>query len=216
MRITIARSGSALWHACVDLARERYALDYGAAIEPAPDGFVALCDEAAAGTGAPLACAGFTYGGSRELLIDNYLGAQAAAVLSARLGCDCQSTALIEVGPLASREPGSSLLLIRMVPALCWCNGAEFLLCTVTRRLAAVLKRVGLEFVPLAAARESALPPRLRGQWGTYYDTDPVAGYIDLRHFEARLRTQPDADPHLAVVWSARQNPAADSLAGVR
>ena len=215
MRITIARAGSPLWQACGDLARERYAIDYGAAIDPAPDAFVALCDDESA-PGVPQACAGFTYGGSSGLLIDNYLGEPAATAMSHRLGRPVPPSGLIEVGPLVSRTAGAGMLLIPMVPALCWCNGGEFLMATVTRKLAVVLKRVGLRFVPMAVAREDALPASQRGRWGSYYQSGPVAGYIDLRLYEAQLRIVPDADPHLAVIWPTGDLPAGADLAGVR
>ncbi|MFB7329380.1 thermostable hemolysin [Streptomyces sp. NPDC056190] len=213
MQINIARRGSALWSACADLARERYARDYGAHVTAAPDTFIALCDQDAP-EGAPLACAGMTFGGRHSLLISSYIGGEAAEILTERLGAPCEASTLIEIGPLASREAGAGLKLIRMVPALGWCNGAEFLLCTVTQPLARTLARVGIEFTPLAPAREDLLPPEQQGRWGSYYATEPVAGYVDVRHFAAQFNVRGEAGPHLAVTWG--QSPAGDVLAGAR
>lgn len=208
MRINIARRGSELWQACTDLAKDRYARDYQARIEPSPDCYIALCadtedagDTEGAGGPVPLACAGLTYGGTKDLLIESYLGGPVTDLLAERSGEKCRPADLIEVGPLASREAGAGRELIRMVPALVWCNGASYLLCTVTAPLARMLDRIGIRFTGVAEAREDSLPPEQRGNWGTYYDTAPVAGYVDLRAFDAGLGRQAGAGYHLAVTW---------------
>src|ERR1035437_10669335 len=197
MRIAIARRGSALWQACAELACDRYARDYQAHITPSPDCFIALCSDE--GTEVPVACAGLTHGGERALFIDNYLGGDAADVIGGRLGAPCERTGLVEVGPLASAEAGAGLELIRMLPALCWCNGAEFLLCTLTRPLSVMLARIGIRFTPMTEAREDLLPPDHQGRWGSYYDTAPIAGYVDLRHFGAEIMQRAETGYHLAV-----------------
>ncbi|MCT9080065.1 thermostable hemolysin [Streptomyces fulvoviolaceus] len=213
MRITIARRGSTLWEACGDLARTRYVRDYQARIEPSPDSYVALSPDGSSET-APVACAGLTYGGSRPLFIENYFGASAADTLTGRTGTACEPTALVEIGPLASVEPGAGLALVRMLPAFCWCNGAEFIMCTITRRLAALLARIGIRFTPVTQAREDQLPQEQQGRWGTYYDTDPMAGYVDVRHFGAEISERAELGYHLAVTW---HRPAAlAETAGVR
>ncbi|MFI9172195.1 thermostable hemolysin [Streptomyces lincolnensis] len=213
MRITIARRGSALWEACGDLARTRYARDYQARIEPSPDCYIALSPDGGPET-APVACAGLTYGGSRPLLVENYFQASAADTLAARADAVCEPTALVEVGPLASLEPGAGLALVRMLPAFCWCNGAEFIMCTITRPLAALLARIGIRFTPVTQAREDQLPVEQQGRWGTYYDTDPVAGYIDVRHFGAEISERAELGHHLAVTW--RQPAVLAATAGAR
>ncbi|MFE6165229.1 thermostable hemolysin [Streptomyces sp. NPDC056486] len=216
MRINIARRGSGLWQACADLARDRYARDYQAHIEPSPDSFIALCtDEGNGSDVTPLACAGLTYGGERSLFVENYLGDAAAAVISRQTLAECEPTSMVEVGPLASSEPGAGLQLIRMMPALCWCNGASYLLCTVTKPLARTLARIGLQFTSVAEAREEALPHAQRGKWGTYYDTSPVAGFIDLRAFDAGINREAETGYHLTVTWGQEASPATQT-AGAR
>ncbi|MET8472990.1 thermostable hemolysin [Streptomyces sp. NPDC006422] len=219
MRITIARRGSALWEACAELARTRYARDYGARIEPTPDCFIAL-RPADGPDGAPLACAGLTHGGTRGLLIENYFGGPADRVVAEHTGEHCEPTALLEIGPLASIEAGAGLALMRMLPAFCWCNGASFALCTITRPLSAMLARIGIGFTPLAPATEDLLPPEQQGRWGTYYATDPIAGYVDLRHFGAEISERAELGYHMAVTWGqrtqdARRTPAV-ATAGAR
>ena len=210
MRITIARRGSALWEACAEVARDRYARDYQASIAPSPDSFIALCSDA--GAEVPVACAGLTYGGERTLLIENYLGGEAAEVIGSRLGEHCEPTGLVEVGPLASVEAGAGLVLLRMLPALCWCNGAEFALCTISRPLSALLAKIGIKFTPVTEAREDLLPSDQHGRWGSYYDASPVAGYVDLRHFGAEIMERAEIGYHLAVTWGQGE-PAAPAEA---
>lgn len=213
MQINIARRDTALWSACSDLAQERYRRDYQADITAAPDSFIALC-AMEDGVEVPMACAGMTFGSARGLLVDSYLGRPAAEAIAAHTAAPCEPTSLIEIGPLASREAGAGLSLIRMVPALSWCNGAEFLMCTVTRSLARTLARVGIEFTALAPAREESLPAEQQGRWGSYYATEPLAGYVDLRHFAAQLSVRGDSGPHLAVTWG--QTTTESTLAGAR
>jgi hypothetical protein len=207
MSITIARRGSTVWRDCAELARLRYRKQYQATIAPSPDCFVALCDDEA-GDPAPLACAGLTYGGGRSLLIESYLGDPAADVLADRTRARCEAADLIEVGPLASREVGAGLRLLPVLPALCWCNGATYALCTVTTALMRTLARSGIAFTVLAPARQDQLPAGQRGKWGTYYETSPVAGYVDLRPFDAAINKQAESGYHLAVTWEPIREPA--------
>jgi hypothetical protein len=217
MRINIARRGSTLWQDCAELAKLRYWKEYQAKITPSPDCFVAVCDDGPgdgaanpAANPAPVACAGLTYGGTRSLLIESYLDAPAVDVVAGRTRGRCEAADLIEVGPLASREAGAGLRLLPLLPALCWCNGASYGLCTVTAPLMRTLERRGIAFTVLAPAREDRLPASQRGKWGSYYATSPVAGYVDLRPFDAAINKQAELGYHLAVTWPPSMAPSGE------
>lgn len=199
MRISIARRGKKLWSECAELASERYSRDFQANISPAPDAFIALTD---GGTeNALLACAGLTFGGSSPLFIEGYFGNTAAETISRSTQVNCEPADLVEVGPLATRQSGAGLALVKLVPALCWCNGASFIVCTATLPLRKMLDRLGIQFIGVTDAKEENLSLERRGSWGSYYRATPVAGYIDLRRFDVDIN-RPTASPaHLTVAW---------------
>jgi len=57
---------------------------------------------------------------------------------------------------------------------------ADFIVCTATRELASLFKRKGLAPDVMALASPQHLPVVQRGQWGSYYDHEPVvlSGYL--------------------------------------
>lgn len=204
MRLHIARQGSPLWHHCVELAQARYRSEYGAEIGPAPDGFLALTRETEE-MAVPLSCAGMVHGVGR-LLVENYLPEDDLLdVLTERLGTRMDPSQVVEVGPFASSQAGAGLTLLKMLPALLWCNGAQLALCTATKSLRQAFQRVGIDFHPLVPATEEMLPEAGRGTWGTYYETGPVAGYVDLRDTAVEISREATGIGHgLAVNWGDR------------
>ncbi|GGR83076.1 hypothetical protein GCM10010252_22250 [Streptomyces aureoverticillatus] len=187
----VARRENVLWRASTHLARTVYREEFGADIDPSPDLFAALqhsASEEGAANDAPLgAVAGLTFAGSAHLLSEYYLSGSVESILAPRIGQRLQRSEIVEVGPLAARTNGDGARLCSLLQLLTWCNGAKVIVCTVTERLSGLLARLDIDFVPLAAAEESALPRRLQGDWGSYYEASPVTGYVDLRHIGRNL-----------------------------
>ncbi|MBM7169475.1 thermostable hemolysin [Streptomyces sp. G44] len=187
----VARRENVLWRASIHLARTVYREKFGADIDPSPDLFAALQHSApdqGPADDAPLgAVAGMTFAGNAHLLSEYYLAGSVEAVLAPRIGQRLQRSEIVEVGPLAATTNGDGAQLCSLLPLLTWCNGAKAVVCTVTPRLSGLLNRMGIDFVPLVPARENALPRRLQGDWGSYYESSPVTGYIDLRSVGQRL-----------------------------
>lgn len=213
MRTSVARKNTILWQACADLVRDSYAKKYGAVTEPSPDYFIALCEDGPDIAG-PLACAGVTHAGARPLLVEHYLGSAAHEALTAFHGERVDPHTVVEVGSLAARSAGAGLGLVQMLPGFCWCNGAQFAVCTITQSLVRALARVGIEFVPLADARESDLPGELQGCWGSYYDTSPVTGFVDIRGFDAVLARSSSDGYRLLVTGSRERTSLASQVSG--
>ncbi|WP_154760065.1 thermostable hemolysin [Amycolatopsis pithecellobii] len=190
-----------MWRSCVTVARERYRKDYQAEITPDPDCFIAACEDTPDGI-RPTACAGLTHGGGRTLLSEHYLGSPPEQALAALFGEQVDPHTVVEIGPMAAAG-GGGVRLLTMLPALCWCQGAQFIVCTITELIARTVGRLGIEFVPMAEAKEHDLPVDLRHRWGTYYDTNPVTGYVDLRGYDAQLERQVDRTARLSVTGYA-------------
>lgn len=187
----VARRENVLWRASTHLARTVYREEFGADIDPSPDLFAALQhnarEEGPAGDASLGAVAGVTFAGNAHLLSEYYLSGSVESILAPRIGQRLQRSEIVEVGPLAARTSGDGARLCSLLPLLAWCNGAKVIVCTVTGRLSRLLTRLDIDFVPLAAAEERALPRRLQGDWGTYYDAAPVTGYVDLRYVGRNL-----------------------------
>jgi hypothetical protein len=183
--LEIARRGSAQWQSSAGLARETYRREYGADIAPSPDAFAVLTKDLSSPDKAGshvTAVAGMTFASAGRLLSENYLDEAAEVVLARLLGQQLERSEIVEVGSLASTSRGAGMHLLSFIPMLCWCNGAKAVLCTVTERVGGALPLLGIPFVPIGRAFEDDLPAEQRGRWGTYYASQPVTGYLDLRY----------------------------------
>ncbi|MDQ1018916.1 thermostable hemolysin [Streptomyces afghaniensis] len=187
----VARKESPLWRAAAQLTRNIYRTEYGAEIDPRPDLFGVLQrgagEQGSVVDGAIDAAAGLTIGGERPFMADYYMDDSAESVLTSHLGVRLRRAQIVEVGPLASVTLGGGARLCSVIPGLARRNGARVIMCTVTARLGSLFSLLGIEFTPLAPAEESALPRRLQGGWGTYYASEPVTGYIDIRSVAPQL-----------------------------
>jgi len=69
---------------------------------------------------------------------------------------------------------------VRHGPVVAWCQGSRFVLLTVTATVAGYLERAGIHFHPIVAADPARLDSEILKRWGTYYENEPVTGYVDV------------------------------------
>lgn len=188
-RVEIAWRDTTLWRACAEMAAQRYELIYRATVSPRPERFYVLRETDAAGqvTGVS-ACVGATTLSERTTFCDHYAGGSVTSLLSEAVGELVDRDEVVEIGSLASNRGGGGKYLVRILPALSWCCGARFFVCTATPEVVDILAATGSVFHPLIAADVNALPVDQRDGWGTYYDTRPIVGYVDLRRYEQLSR----------------------------
>jgi Rad3-related DNA helicase len=182
MRVKLVGPENDEWTTCVDVVRERYEKDYDATVTPDPDQFVMVEDDEGS-----KAVAGISEAGDSEVMAETYLDDAVENTLADELETELPRSEVVEIGPLASSGSGVGKTLVLSLPALAWARGARALVCTVTGPLAAMLRRTRIGFRPLVDATLDHLPRAERGRWGSYYDTEPVTGYVDLRSFDADL-----------------------------
>jgi hypothetical protein len=133
------------------------------------------------------AAAGWRCAGEGPLFLENYLDGPVEAAIGQVAGHPVPRARIVEVGNLASDQPGGSIDIILAMAARLDGLGYEWVVFTATRTLIGIFRRLGLP--PLALA--SADPDRLgaeAGRWGSYYASQPVvvAGRIRLALDRAR------------------------------
>lgn len=202
MRVRLQPRLSEPWLSSVELVREQYARSFDAEVMPDPDYFI-TAEQSGSGGIRTVACAGVTLASEQPFFSERYLDQPVDALIRKRLHAECPRDAIVEVGPLASRVPRAGGEVIRLVPIIAWCLGKRYILCTATRSLAVTLDRLGIWFVPFAAADVTRLPAADRDRWGRYYANDPQVGVIPLADL-SRLFTETTGryeflDPHVEL-----------------
>lgn len=152
-----------------------YAERFGARVREFAPTLVCLEED-----GRIVAAAGYRLA-SEPLFLEQYLDAPVERLLGG--GVDDRRRidrgAIAEVGHLASCQPGASRRLIAALTVHLRAEGVDWVASTVTAELRRLFLRLGLGAHVLAAATPAALGSNA-GDWGSYYDHEPLvmAGHL--------------------------------------
>jgi len=149
---------------------------YGASISPSPDRFATYYSE----SDELLACGGMTCAANKRIFSEIYLDRPAEAEIAESMNRIVTRNEIVEVGSLASssRRIGSELMLL--IPFLAWCQGKKYILCTATSPLTKLFDTLNINFTGLGYASIDRIQEKDRENWGSYYQTKPIVGYIDI------------------------------------
>lgn len=131
--------------------------------------------------GAVVTAAGWRDAGRQALFLEKYLDEPIERVMTRLTGQPMARERLVEVGHLASRKPGGSVRVILAMAHHLSRLGYEWVVFTATDELAGIFARLGLPLLALARA-DAARLGAAAGDWGSYYEANPVvvAGRIRL------------------------------------
>jgi hypothetical protein len=149
------------------LVRRRYAAVHGAATLLDYPHYRAVGDQVA-----PRAVLGWRRAADRPLFLETYLDAPIEQVVGTALGRPVARASIVEIGDHASCSGPATLALWAQTARLL-CDEADVGVAVLTGTLRRMFARIGLPVVELAPADPSRLPAGA-GQWGRYYDADPV------------------------------------------
>ena len=116
---------------------------------------------------------GFRPAGERPLFLEAYLDSPIETVLKQRLGMGPKRSTIVEVGNLASSAAGGARWLIALSTALFMGMGLRWAVLTATPALLNSFAKLGITFVPLAAAAKERIADADK-HWGNYYDAGPL------------------------------------------
>jgi hypothetical protein len=153
-----------------------FAAHYGARVTAfAPDLLLQEQD------GRVCAATGWRAAASGPLFLESYLDRPAEALLSRLAGHPVAREKVVEVGNLASLQPGGGVRIMLTLAQYLDRAGFEWVIFTATRELIAIFAKLGLPPLALARADPACLGDAAH-DWGSYYDTGPivVAGRIRL------------------------------------
>lgn len=132
---------------------------------------------------------GFRPAGEGPLFLEAYLDSPIETVLKHRLGTEPKRSVIVEVGNLASSAPGGARWLISLSTALFMGMGLRWAVLTATPALLNSFVKLGITFVPLAAAAKERVANAGR-HWGNYYDVDPLVVASDVSQAFHTLHAQ--------------------------
>lgn len=127
------------------------------------------------------AAVGWRAAAIEPLFLEHYFDAPIEAAMAQRAAQPVRRSRIVEVCNLAADRPGSSPHVILALASHLDRLGYEWVVFTATQELVRILTRLGLPLLALAPADPSRLGDAA-GEWGRYYDTQPVvvAGKIRL------------------------------------
>jgi hypothetical protein len=163
-----------------DLIQERFAHVFDTRVARRPN--LALALTVSDGVSSEIAaCVTLTDGKSSGFFSEQYLGERAELAVARKCACPVDRHQIVEIGGLAARgTDGSGAELVSYLPWFCLGLGYRYALVTATAIVRAILKRAGMDFVPMVEARAEALPEEERALWGRYYENNPVTGILDV------------------------------------
>ncbi|MGW3635681.1 thermostable hemolysin [Streptomyces sp. NPDC005122] len=193
MFVTIAPRRTAAWKQAAQAVRDRYALKYGATVQPSPDLFIIISAVQGSAIRAEdiAACAGMTFASERRFYPEYYLDAPLEDVLSKKCGGDVDREGIVEVSSLIG-SGGVGLLLVWITNLLAWRYGMQYLIATMTERLLDRAKPLfsGFEWHLIGQADVNDLPSEQRTAWGSYYAQRPCVIVVPTGQF-GRLTLPP-------------------------
>jgi hypothetical protein len=122
---------------------------------------------------------GFRPAKKAPLFLEAYLDSPVEIVLEQRLGVELERSMIVEVGNLASSTPGGARWLISLSTALFMGMGLRWAVLTATPALLNSFSKLGVAFVPLAAADKERIAHADK-HWGNYYDAGPLVVASDV------------------------------------
>ncbi|MBA4264183.1 MAG: hypothetical protein C0453_03795 [Comamonadaceae bacterium] len=146
-------------------------------------------------TGRILAAAGYRTAGEAPLFLEGYLHEPVEQVLSGICGNPVARDGIVEVGHLASDQPGEGRRLIFLLGQHLADEGAQWVVSTLTDALRQLFVRLGITPLALGRADPIRLGTDAAATWGSYYEHEPIvlAGQLpraieSLARREARQR----------------------------
>ncbi|WP_191830421.1 thermostable hemolysin [Pseudomonas fluorescens] len=184
MRAHLVKRQSPQWSAAQEFVKLRYKNAYGAVIAPSPDYFLVVSEDEKS----IQACAGIWFAGEGKLFSENYINENCEKILSGLETRRVERSTVAEIGSVASVNSAAGRCMFKMLSVVSWCLGARYLLCTSNPRSIQVMMQCKVNFVPICSADMNRAPRAEGITWGSYYDDQPITGYIRLNEMESHYR----------------------------
>jgi len=172
-----------LYNELQNIIAKKYYEIYGARINPTPDLLVfldkSLSDDTKAGS-----CFGVTMAENKKLFSEIYIDSAIDKIISHKTQRNVIKTYIAEVGSFISfNHPGAGRELASIMCEILFLCGIDYVLITVTQKLRSIFLDLNLNLIELKKAFKSCLPIEEQNKWGTYYDTNPVTGFVSIRDY---------------------------------
>jgi hypothetical protein len=139
-----------------------------------------------------IAVTGWRAASSDALFLERYLDTPIEMAMAQLADQAVVRERIVEVGNLAAEKAGGSIQIVLTLSRHLHSLGYEWVVFTATQELIGIFSRLGLPLLALAKADPTRLGDAA-GNWGTYYDTQPivVAGRIQMALERTGQRASP-------------------------
>lgn len=188
-----------------DLIETVYAQKYGARISAHYPDLMSV----RSARGDVIAAIGFRAAGEQPLFLERYLDLPIERALGDLGGLQAARSGIVEIGSLAARSAGASLLLFVTLAALLRYRGFTHAAATTTRALKRTIEAFDFRLATLGNADPARLPDG-GASWGSYYAAQPVIVAGEIGQCFARLADflPPDRNPRLAELFAEEPDSA--------
>jgi hypothetical protein len=156
---------------------------YGARINPTPDLFIFL-DKSLSNDTKAGSCFGVTMAKNKKLFSEIYIDNPIDKTISHKLQRNVIKDCIAEIGSFISfKHQGAGRELASIMNEILFLYGIDYILITVTQKLLSIFFDLNLNFIKLKKAFKSRLSIQEQNKWGTYYNTNPITGFIPIRDY---------------------------------
>jgi len=150
------------------------------------------------------AVAGFR--SAHHALFAEYYLEQPIESLLAKYDPAIERSGIVEVGNLAPASAGQARWLIAALTSFLYSAGFTWVVFTAVPALHNAFSRMGMPLTTLAKADEQRLSPKLKDNWGRYYEANPMvyAGKIQVGYETLNQLISPNM-PRLQSLWRQAQ-----------
>jgi hypothetical protein len=179
MDIKLCFRGTLDWTNAVALVREKYKENFKADITPDPDYFVVVSEQAPGGAARRImACAGLSFGLSKPFFSERYIDEPVEQLLSRLEKTAVARESIVEVGSITSMDRTASIRMMKLLPMIAMRLGKQYGFFTLTKQMRQIFQFLGVPSQAICAAEGTRLSPEALAKWGTYYQSEPVTGFL--------------------------------------
>jgi hypothetical protein len=174
--VTHAVAGSPRREAAESFVRKAFAQRYGADVSSFAPNLLLVEQQQRL-----IAVTGWRAASADALFLERYLDVPIELAMAQLADQTVVRERIVEVGNLAAEKAGGSIQIILTLSRHLHSLGYEWVVFTATQELVGIFSRLGLPLLALAKADPERLGDAA-GNWGSYYDTQPiiVAGRIQM------------------------------------
>lgn len=161
------------WPRINEFLQEQFSKKFSADLKEFPEHYLVIYKN-----NEPVACMGVTFPTVGSFFCEQYLDRPIETIISEHVGECVNRSEILQLGSIASTSIYAAVEMVQLAPLYIQCMGAKYALCTLTKKLSTLLKKLNVDFKFICDARKEKLKYG-SSDWGSYYESEPMVGFVD-------------------------------------